>query len=258
MSDFAPLKLIACDPVVGLPRVPMDNGIRPTVADLLGEMARLNISVAITRHRACIDNAPYFGNDVLLEETAAYPELIPAWVLTPDGCEPDFDIRCTVDTMLSRGVKVAWMYPKEHSYTPKPWCAGPMYAALEETRAPLLVEYDQVSADDVHDICSAYPQLRLVLLNTPRLGRNRLIYALLDQHPNLHLCFGPHFSVHEGFIDLCRRYGPHRWVFGMGYPSAEGGAGVTGLLYAGLRENECRAIAHENIERLLGEAGGGQ
>ncbi len=257
MSETPTLRLIACDPVVGLPRVPMENGARPTVDDLLKEMARLNISAAIVRHRACFDNGPFFGNEVLLEEIAGHASLIPAWVFTPDGCEPDFDPRRLLVEMLSRGVRVAWMYPKEHYYSPRPWCAGPMYAALQAARVPLLVEYDQVSADDLHEICAAYPELRLVLLNAPRLGRNRLLYPLLDLHPNLHLCFGPLYSVHEGIADLCRRYGARRWVFGMGYPNAEGGAGVTGLLYAGLSEVDCRAIAHENIERLLSESGGG-
>ena len=71
----------------------MENGARPTVDDLLKEMARLNIGAAVVRHRACFDNGPYFGNQVLLEEIAGHPGLIPAWVFTPDGCEPDFDPR---------------------------------------------------------------------------------------------------------------------------------------------------------------------
>ncbi|HEY3340958.1 MAG TPA: hypothetical protein VGK81_03030, partial [Anaerolineae bacterium] len=95
--------------------------------------------------------------------------------------------------------------------------------------------------------------LRLVLLNVPRMGRNRLIYPLLEQHLNLTLCFSTSLSVHEGFADLYQRFGSGRWVFGLGYPNAEGGSAITGLLYAGLPEQALHAVAHENIERLLAE-----
>ena len=246
------LKIIACDPIAGLPRVPQ-GALRPTVDDLLGEMARLHIHSAIVRGRACIDNAPSFGNQTLMEDLREHANLLPAWVLTPDGDEPAFDIQLTVRQMIASGVKVAWMYPKEHLFSVQPWCSGPLYGALQEARVPLLVEYDQLTADEVHGICAAYPQLRLILLNLPRLGRNRLLYPLLEQHPNLTLCFSPSLSVHQGFADLCQRFGSERWVFGTGYPNAEGGSAITGLMYAGLPEQALQTIAHGNIERLLAE-----
>ena len=250
------LKIIACDPILGLPRLLLE-GIRPTVDDLTAEMARLHIHSAIVRHRACIDNAPYFGNHVLGEEAAGHINLLPAWVLTPDGCEPDFDIERTLRNMLSLGVRIAWMIPKEHLFSVRPWCSGKMYAALQEARLPLMVEYDQLTADELHEICAAFPTLRLIILNAPRLGRSRLLYPLLEQHPCLSLCFGPLLSVHGGFEDLYQQFGQERWVFGTGYPNAEGGAALAGLLYSGLPEEAVRSIASGNIERWLGEVNRG-
>ncbi len=244
--------MIACDPIIGLPRLPVE-GPRPVVEDLLAEMARLHIHSAIVRHRACIDNAPYFGNQVLSEEVAGQPDLLPAWVLTPDGSEPDFNIELTVRQMLDQGVRIAWMHPKEHLFSVRPWCSGRMYSTLQAARLPLMVEYDQLTADEIHDICVGYPKLRLLLLNAPRLGRNRLLYPLLEQHPYLSLCFGPFLSVHCGFTDLCQRFGFERWVFGSGYPSAEGGAALAGLLYSGLPETALDLISSGNIERWLSE-----
>ena len=244
--------MIHCDPILGLPRLPLE-GCRPTVDDLCSEMARLHIDAAIVRHRACIDNAPYFGNQVLVEEITGRTNLLPAWVLTPDGCEPEFDIELSVRLMLAQGVRIAWMHPKEHLFSARPWCSGRMYTAIQEARLPLMVEYDQLTADEIHDICSTFPQMRLLLLNSPRLGRNRLLYPLLEQHPYLSLCFGPLLSVHGGFNDLCQRFGNERWVFGSGYPTAEGGAALAGLFYAGLPESALHAIASENIERWLAE-----
>jgi hypothetical protein len=253
-GNMIDVRLIVCDAIVGLPRVPVER-MRPDVDDLLGEMARLRIDAAVVRHRACIDNAPYFGNQALMEDIAGRSNLIPAWVLTPDGGEPAFDVDATVREMLQAGVKIAWMIPKEHLFSVQPWCAGRLYGALQAARVPLLVEYDQFSADDVHEICAAFPTLRLVLLNVPRLGRNRMLYPLLEQHENIHVCFGPLFSMHEGFADLCQRFGIQRWVLGSGYPNAEGGAAISGLMYAGLPDEALQAVAHGNMERLLAEAG---
>ncbi len=246
------LKIITCDPILGLPRLPVE-GIQPTVEDLVAEMKRLHIHSAMVRHRSCIDNAPYFGNQVLTEESAGQPDLVPAWVLTPDGCEPDFDIEFTLHTMLKQGVRIAWMHPKEHLFSVRPWCSGRMYAALQSARLPLMVEYDQLTGDEIHEICTAFPGLRLILLNAPRLGRSRILYPLLELHPCLSLCFGPLLSVHGGFADLCQHFGNERWVFGTGYPNAEGGAALAGLLYSGLAEDALRSIASTNIERWLSE-----
>lgn len=243
---------IACDPIIGLPRVPI-AGVNPTVEDLRGEMGRLRIEGAVVRHRACVENGPYHGNGVLLEEIGGSPELLPAWALTPDGCEPAFDIAATVQRMLAVGVKVAWMDPQAHAFSPLPWCAGAMYDVLQAARVPLLVEYDRVTPDQLHEICAAFPGLRIMLLKAPRLGRNRMLYPLLALHPELYLCFSPAFSVHEGYADLCARFGPDRWTFGTGYPEAEGGAGLAGLLYAGLSDEAVQAVAGGTITRLLAE-----
>lgn len=244
--------LIACDALLGEPRIPIE-GVEPSVEDLRREMTRLRLSAAVVRHRACVESGPYNGNNCLMEEIAGCDNLFPAWVLTPDGREPDFDIGGLVNTMLRAGVKVAWMDPGAHLFSPLPWCAGPLYEALQAARIPLLIDYDRISADALHDVLTAFPGLRVILLRVPRLGRNRLLYPLLAQHPELFLCFSPSFAVHEGFGDLCDRFGPHRWVFGTGYPEAEGGAGIAGLMYAGLPDEAVTAIASGTILRLLAE-----
>lgn len=82
-----------------------------------------------------------------------------------------------------------------------------------------------------------------------------MIYPLLEKHDHLYLCFNPLFSVHDGYLDLYRNFGKKRWVFGIGYPQSEGGAGIAGLMYSGLPEDAIRAVAYENIERLLNKAG---
>jgi predicted TIM-barrel fold metal-dependent hydrolase len=246
------MKFISCDPLIGLPRVPLE-GITPTLEDLQGEMARLHIEAAIVRHRQCIDGGPYFGNVTLMDEISNMPALLPAWAITPDGREPDYDVGLLVEEMQRSGVKVAWLSPTDHSFSLSPWCCGELYEALSAARIPVLVEYAQTTGDALEAVCSAFPDLRLILFNMPRLGRNRVWNPLLKRHQNLYLCCGPAFGVHHGLKDLCSRFGHERWVLGTGYPISEGGSGIAGLTYAGLSDEATQAVASGNIQRLLNE-----
>jgi len=247
-----PLKLIACDPVVGLPRKPYP-WLRPDVPDLLGELARLQISSAIVRHRQCLENFAHWGNAVLARETVGHASLIPAACLTPDGVPDAHDFPAAFRDALGRGIRIGWISPKEHMFSPRPWCSGRLYSACAAARLPLLLDYRQLTLDEVDEIMTAHPDLRLILVQVPRLGRHRSLYALLERHASLHLCLSSAYSVHEGLNDLVRKFGFTRFVWGSNYPEAEGGASVTLLMYADIPDAARAAIAHGNIERLLAE-----
>lgn len=246
------LKLIACDTIVGLPRKPFAL-FRPDAEDLDRELARLKISAAVVRHRQCLENSPHWGNGVLRREAVGRAGWIPAMCLTPDGEPEEHSLEKTFARVLAEGARIAWMSPREHMFSPRTWCAGKLYALCTEARLPLMVDYRSVTLDDVEEILTAWPKLRLVLLQVPRFGRHRSLYELLARHASLHLCLSSAYSVHEGLADLVANFGAERWVWGSNYPEAEGGASITLLNYAALSDSARAAIAHGNIERLLGE-----
>lgn len=246
------MNLLACDPIVGRPWTPPE-GYTGDVADLLSEMDRLGIARAVVRHRACLQAGPYVGNEVLAEEIAGHDRLTPAWFLTPDGREPQFDVGAVVEEMAGKGVRLAWTDPKAEGFSILPWCSGPMYEALQARRIPLLLGYPDNSADDLDRVLSGFPELRVILLGASRVGRNRMVYPLLARHANLYLCLGKTYSVHLGVEDLCRTFGHERFLFGMWFPESESGAPLTGLSYARIPDEARAAIACGNIERLLSE-----
>ena len=223
------MKLIACDPIIGLPRIPPDNYC-PDKNDLLSEMTRLGISCAIVRHRAAYEAGPAAGNHVVIDEVAGCKELLPAWLVTPDGFEPDFDQIKMIDNMLQSNVRVCWTDPEAETFGLLPWCSGPLYEVLQARRVPLLIDYDKVRPDHLDRILIDFPGLPLILLKITRLGRHRMVYPLLKRHKNLWLCLNQIYSVHSGIEDLCRHFGYDRWVFGMGYPESEGGLPLRGLI----------------------------
>ena len=246
------MRFFACDPLLGLPRV-APLGYRPDRDDLLAEMQRLGVSHAIVRHRAALETSPMAGNAVIARDIGATDALLPSWFLTPDGIEPDFDIRKAVERMLAANVKVCWTDATAEIFSLQPWCSGPMYEVLQERQVPFILRYETAMANDLDQILSAFPRLRLILLSVPRVGRNRLVYPLLQRHPSLMLCLSHAYSVQQGYEDLVKTFGEDRWVWGMGYPEAEGGSAVTGLTYADLPISAKEKIAHGNIERVLSE-----
>ena len=133
-------------------------------------------------------------------------DVIPAYL--DEAAERD-NIRRTTDLLEKAcGVRpVGWISPREHMFSPRPWCCGQLYTLCTEARLPLFVEYGQLTLDEVHEIMTAHPQLRLVLLRVPRLGRHRTLYALLERHPGVRLCLSSAYSVHEGIADLVGKFG---------------------------------------------------
>ena len=246
------LTFIACDAVIGRPRVPGTYRC-PDRADLLTEMARLHIDRAIVRHQAVWDCGPVEGNRVLLEDLAGVPSLLGCAAVTPEGVHPRFDPGRVVEYLVRSGVVLFSMAPQAEQFSPLPWCCGELYAAMQDRRVPLLLDETTVSCDALEVILSAFPDLRIILMNVQRRGRHRMLYRLLARHANLWMCLGPTYAVHEGIEDLCRTFGHDRWVFGTGYPAAEGGAAVTALMYADIPDAARTAIARGNIERCLQE-----
>jgi hypothetical protein len=244
------LKLIACDPIVGLPRVPIE-GYRPDRENLLSQMNRLRVSQAIVRHRTALECGPHVGNSIVLEETQGESSLLPTWMVAPDGLSPDFDPAKLIDDMIASSVRVCWIDPQAEGFSLLPWCSGPLYEILQARQIPMLLDYNRVKCDDLDLILSAFEKLTVILLSAPRCGRNRFLYPLLKRHTNLWLCLSHTYSVPDGIEDLCRTFGDQRWVFGMGYPDAEGGSAVAGLSYANVSDQTREAIAHRNIEILL-------
>jgi len=228
-----------------------------SVAELCRRMAEMGISEVICRHGECLHMSPYFHNDLLLEACQDEPKVHPCLFVTPDGREPDFSPELYLRQILAQGGMAAWTSPHLAPYGVEnplsAWHAGAMLDGLSASRLPLLLDYDDASADTIHAMLENFPRLRLVLFNIPRLGRQSTLERLLELHPELYLCWSYSFSIHGGYAALCRRFGNHRWVWGSGWPQAEPGASLAGLLYSGLAQEDLEAVAHGNAERLMRE-----
>ncbi len=228
-----------------------------SIAALCQRMTQLGISLAVCRHGECLHMSPYFHNDLLLEACKESQAVLPCLFVTPDGREPDFSPERYIRQILAQGARAAWTSPHLAPYGVEnplsAWHSGKMLECLESSRLPLLLDYEDADTDTLHAMLERFPRLRLILFNIPRLGRQSTLEHLLELHPGLYLCWSYSFSIHGGYAALCRRFGNHRWVWGSGWPQAEPGASLTGLLYSGLSPEDLEAVAHGNAERLMAE-----
>jgi len=247
-----PIGYLDCDAMIGAPKVPLPR-VQPSVDDLLSEMKRLHVGKALVRHRVCAEAGPETGNALLLAETSGHEELLPVWMTPPDLLIEQGAPEATVDHMLAQGVAAGWMKPKVNNYLFEPWCCERMLAALQDRRVPLIIEWEDAGADQLHRVMAAFPDLPVILLKTPRVGRNRILYPLLERHESLHVAVAPTYSVYRGIEELCAEFGSGRFLFGSGYPEVEGGAGVSMLTYAEVPDEDRRAMACGNLARLLEE-----
>lgn len=248
------MKYFDCDCLMGMPKVPLPD-VEPGLHDLLAEMRRLDIDRALVRHRICVDSNHEIGNAVLMEEVAEHDNLVPVWYVTADGLAGEWDPAAMVSRMLELGVRASWttLGDRQTVYTLEPRYAGKLLTALEDHRIPLLLLYSQIPPSTLKSVLESFPSLPVVLLEVPRLGRNPVLYPLMEQHQNLILGMSALYSVHRGLEDLCNRFGHERLLFGSSYPGCEGGASIAALTYAELPGDIKDAIAHGNLERVLSE-----
>jgi len=245
-------KYFDCDILLGLPRVPL-AWVRPDLHDLLAEMKRLDISKALVRHRACIEVSPNMGNRMLMEEISGSDSLMPVWMFSPEGTGRKPGLKEIIGKMFKEKNRAAWMRPVEDNFSLEPWCSGRIIKILEEVRIPLFLSFDDISGRELHEILKGYPNLPVIVLRAPRMGRNEILYPLLRCHHNLYVAVTPFYSVYQGIEDLCKEFGSERLVFGTGYPEVEGGVAVCMLNYADISNSDKDLIARGNLERLLEE-----
>lgn len=247
-----------CSTFIGRSSVPPVCKDRPVqAADLVDELARLDIEAAMAHHVLAHEYSPAVGNEQLLIEIADQPRLHPVWVVMPSHTGELPPPKDLVRDMQSRGVRLARMFPSSamsgHRFALADWCAGELLDALETAQIPLVVDFTlfrrgEPPWKDVHDLCRDHRGLPLVLVDVQ--GRNnRTLYPLLEKFENLHVQTAG-FNVHRGLEDVCNRFGPERLLFGSGFPVHSMGGARLHLERAELDDADRALIASGNLRRL--------
>lgn len=222
--------------------------------ELLERMDRYGIARALTHHSVARELDPIAGNRMLMEELEGEPRLTPMWTVMPHHTDEFPAPKELLAQMEQNNVRAVTMFPNGayYYYNISKWNCGELFAALEDARIPLFLEFSQFDGgfDAIHDFCEEYKKLPLVLTGlTYRHGRN--LYPLLAKFKNLHLAsFG--YKAQDGIEDICRRFGAERILFGSSMPVGSGAGAVAMVTYANISDTEKALVASGNLERLLG------
>lgn len=232
-------------------------------AELLADMDYFRIAEAVVTHATARDYHPGFGNNLLEQELRGETRLHRCWVLPvhPDPDAPPID--SLVDDMLSRGVRIARVFPPSRiPLTLTPWLGHQVFRALADHRVPLLLTDSDLgawpdqgkkgfTAEMVYHLCKTFPTLPIIVIRF-NYQLMRAIYPMLREFNNLYLELS-NYTTHRGVELLVNDFGSERLIYGSGMPLQNPGASLTIVRYAGITDAQKRDIAGDNLRRLISE-----
>ncbi|MDR2572286.1 MAG: amidohydrolase [Oscillospiraceae bacterium] len=233
-----------CNAMVGKRRIKNPGSFYET-EELIRKMEYYRIGKALVCHAAACEYEAMTGNYMLADEIKQYPNLCGMWVLLPHHTGEFPNASDTKTLLKENNIPAVTMLPRTNGHSTEEWICGDLYEMLEEHRVPLIISSEQLSYENVHEILSNHPQLRLILTNLHySCGRN--LYPLLNKFEHLYIeTIG--FKVHGGIEDICNKFGAKRLIFGSCAPVYSGGAAVGMISYAQISNQEKRLIASENL-----------
>lgn len=244
------LTILDCAALYGRSAVPVGEPyLRPEEA--LAEMDRLGIAERWFADFRALEHSPAIGNRLLSEELAGHRRLHAVWTVLP----PETGELPAPDEMLAAmgraGVAMVRAEPARHGYSMQEWCSGPLWAALERRRVPVLLDAAD-KWDALEAMLSAHPKLPVILTGVGYRAARQL-YPLLARHAAL--CVETSLYLeNEGLCEVAGRFGAGRLVFGTGAPGLSPEAALGLLRFSGLDDAAMAAVAGGNLRALLDES----
>jgi len=221
-----------------------------TAGELIEEMDFCNIQRALVYHTAMRFDHPAVGNERVVRETRAHPRLVPTWALLPGQTGEQAAPETVLRDMRRHGVRALRMFPDDHRYFLDDLTWGDQMAVFMARRVPLFI---RASLDRIATLLRAFPELVVVTGSQGANPLDRYAWPLVEKFA--HLVFDTSsYLVDGGIEEFCKRYSASRLVFGSGFPDNAGGAAMLALARADISDAERKAIACDNLCRLLEEA----
>lgn len=218
------------------------------VKTLKKHMNRYQIDKAIVFHSLSWKYYPYIGNKMLIEKIGENTILHPAFILlpfitsemSPETMKRDIEIF---------GVKMIRLFPKDHYFSLADWNSHELLSFLEKLRIPIMINFDQISPEDLLGVCKRYSNLPIVLANVSWVA-SRMIFSLFSHTDNLFLETST-YLIYGGMEGLVKKFGSHRILFGTRMPFFDPGSAVAKIIYANITPEDKEKIAFTNLKNLI-------
>ncbi len=235
---------------------PKDPAQPWTVEDLLEDMQRCHIDAALvyTHHAKEVD--PQRGNDLTLEYCRQQTCLYPCWIALPHHATDFPPPEQLLEQMEQNQVRALKLFPRQFKFQVDRDTVGPLLSRIESAGLLLLIDagvhgaFCQISWQELAWIGEHFPRCN-VLLQSIRWESTRQLLPLLKRYKNFYI----EFSGYQGnrMVEFwCQEIGAERLLFGSQAVQKSMGAARAYIDYAEISESQRRAIAGENLNRLLG------
>lgn len=211
-------------------------------SELLSEMSHFGISNALVSHFVAEEYGAEEGNRALACDLCDRFE--PAWAALPDE-----ESIHRVAQRNPRAVRLCFG-AMNHNFSPSSWCAGELYAYLQERSILAVVAREEIAWDALAALLADFPRLRVLLLETGYRS-DRYLFPLLRRFPNLYFetsTYVAHRQL-EAYVD---QFGAERALFGSRLPLYNPAAALAILMTARISDDAKRAIAGGTLRSLLG------
>ena len=223
----------------------------PEVQDLLAHMDYLGVDRMLVEATSAVEYSPILGNQKLLQTLAPYQERMkPVFVITP----ADFYETGTMDWLKKQaasGNRAFRICPAVSRFPLRQM--ERILAELAPFQPLLMMDAGFASGEldfrDLEEMARKFSTINF-LLTRQMWGGFGHIMDLMWRLPNIYLDIS--WLHMRDTIEMLRdEFGIQRLVFGLGFKSHYGAA-IGALGHARLSAQEKEAVAHGNLERLLG------
>ena len=184
------------------------------------------------------------GQAIIQEAVQLSPRFLPT--LTLDFCPHRPEAR---EAVLTTAAKAVCCYAP-----PDVLIYGDIAERCEQRRLPWLLSLGWWTPAHIHQLCAAFPRLRVILSGLDYRA-DEWLYPLLAQHDELRICPVPNYICPRGLERFVARFGAARLLFGSGLPEFSPGGLISYIMYSELSAEEKAGILAGNAEALFQEVG---
>lgn len=247
------LEFFDCNACYGMDASADVYGAAYTVKDLQREMARAGVGKAIVQRVEQWSGSPLVGNEILAADVAPCGSLHGTWGIVPTHThelpEPN-----EMPGVMKKNRIIGWrLYPGRSRFLLKGFALREWLEAALARKIPVFISTAHgAELSQVADLMEEFPRLTVVLTFANEWPSDRLLRPFVAAFPNLYL--DTTFLMTDGGIEsFVDEYGSSRLLWGSGFPRAYFGAGMLMVRHAQIPEEDRRAIASGNLERVVRE-----
>ena len=216
---------------------------------LIQDMSYFGIAEALVSNATSKDFDPITGNNELIQTISGHHHLHPVWTIVPPSTPEMPSPKQFVGESENNGVVAFTAFPKLHNFTIMDWCIGDLLIEIQKVGKPLLLPFSETNWDEVHSICTSFPNLP-VIVHTVNYRQLRFLLPLWTKHRNLYVDIS-WFSIMDIIPFLTKHNLLDRLLFGTNYPIYSPGAAVTMVTYSKANDDIKKKIAGDNLRKIL-------